>query len=274
MPLFELDDLSTPDGRWWTVTRLHAAMLFPNDPVEQSRYVATIASICLKDPSPRAPDAPQGAKGSAHKPVPVDRRAAVAAFYQHGGFRAVADAPGVTAYRDLITRSQGDRFMAGALLGFLLRLAGHPAFRDRASINIAAFVLEEEPPFPGVMNANRKDILAAWSRYKPVAHFCGITLDLHLAAMRAGPTDEDRTNFMWETLFDHTDELIKGAAAYQAFGLAYRLPRSKGRTPLDPETLYRIPPLGAEAGEIPIQPLSERLVDIARRYRAPSRSYY
>jgi hypothetical protein len=155
----------------------------------------------------------------------------------------------------------------------LLRLARHPEFRERASINIAASVLEEAPPFPEVMNANRKDILAAWSRYKPVAHFCGITLDLHLAATRAGPTEEDRTDFMRGMLFDRTDELIKGAAAYQAFGLAYRLPRRKGRTPLDPETLHRLPPLGAEAGEITIHPLSERLVDIARRYRAPSRSY-
>ena len=161
--------------------------------------------------------------------------------------------------------------MAGALLTLLYRLTLHPELRDRASINMAAYVLEKEQPFPDIMAANRKDIFAAWARYKPVAHFCGALLNLHLSAMRAHDADEERSEFIQGYLFDRTQEFLELATVYQSFGLSYRLHRTKGQTPLDIETLYQLPQLGEQASTNTILPLSERLVETARRYRAHKR---
>ena len=195
MPCFELDDLRTPDGRWWTAHRVLCAVLFPDDPAEQSRYMAAVGAFCLTHPALPTEAAASEADRPAEGSIPVSHGSAAAVLMRHGGPRA-AHARGFDSYRDLIQRSQGKAFTAGALLTFLYRLALHPEFRDRASINMAAYVLEKEQPFPDIMAANRKDIFAAWTRYKPVAHFCGALLNLHLSAMRAHDAEEERSEFV------------------------------------------------------------------------------
>ena len=99
--------------------------------------------------------------------------------------------------------------MAGALLTMLYRLTLHPELRNRASINMAAHVLEMAPPFPDIMAANRKDIFAAWARYKPVAHFCGALLNLHISAMQADEAEEEPSEFVLSYLFDRTQEFLE-----------------------------------------------------------------
>ena len=88
--------------------------------------------------------------------------------------------------------------------------------------------------------------------------------------MRAD-TDQERTEYIHGYLFDHTQEVLDLAATYQAFGLSYQLQRTKGQTPLDIDKLYQLPPLSEEASTFTILPLSEHLVDTARRYRAHKR---
>jgi hypothetical protein len=161
--------------------------------------------------------------------------------------------------------------MAGALLTLLYRLTLHLELRDRASINMAAYVLENEQPFPDIMAANRKDIFAAWARYKPVAHFCGALLDLHISAIQAHDAEDERREFVADFLFDHTQELFELASVYQSFGLEFRLYRTKGQTPLHTNTLYQLPKADGQARGTTILPLNERLVATARRYRAHKR---
>ena len=72
-------------------------------------------------------------------------------------------------------------------------------------------------------------------------------------------------------LFDRTQEFLELATVFQSFGLSYRLHRTKAQTPLDIETLYQLPQLGEQASEIAVLPLSERLVETARHYRAHKR---
>jgi hypothetical protein len=271
MPLFVLDDLGTADGRWWTAHRVQATMLFPDDGAERSGYMAAVAGFCLLHPARPGTAASAGADEPTGRRVPVSRRAAAAILEQHGGPPA-ALARSFAFYQDQIRRAQGRWCMAGGLLTMLLGLSRHDEFRKRASVNLAAHVLEQEQPFPGVMAANRKDIFEAWRRYKPVAHFCGAVLNLHLHAPRAGGDDDERTAFVRDRLFAQTREFLEEAAFYQSFGLSYRLPRTKGRTPLEPDALHRVaPPPDQEAGELTVLPLSDRLADIARRYRAPKR---
>src|SRR5215218_6152385 len=118
MPFFELDDLSTPDGRWWTAHRLLGAILFPDDPAEQSRYMASLASFCLIQPVLPAAAAVREAGKPAVRSIPVSRDSAAAVPTRNGGPPA-AHARGFATYRDLIQRSQGRAFMAGALLTML-----------------------------------------------------------------------------------------------------------------------------------------------------------
>jgi hypothetical protein len=269
MPQFEVDNLSTPDGRWWTVHRVQATMLFPEDPAEQSKYLAAVAALCLL--SPALPSA-VGTAELMGRLIAVNHGSAKAIFERHGGAQA-AHARGFDFYQDQIRRSHGRWLMAGNLLTTLLRLTRHKKLQRSASINMAAYMLEKEQPFPGVMAANRKDILEAWSRCKPVAHFCGAFSNLYVHALRAGADADERTAFIHDRLFSHTREFLQEAAFYQSFGLSHKLPRTKDQTPLDPNVLYQVPPLGQEEGELAILPLSDRLAEIARRYTAQKRWY-
>ena len=267
MPLFEVDNLSTPDGRWWTVHRLQATMLYPEAPAERSGYLAAIASFCLQNPAlPKTvgADEPMG------QLITVSHGSAKVIFERHGGAQA-AHARGFTFYQDQIRRSHGRWLMAGNLLTMLLRLMRHQELQRRASINMAAYVLEKEQPFPDVMAANRKDIFEAWRRYKAVAHFCGAFSNLYIHAQRVGGDADERTAFIHDRLFAHTREFLHEAALYQSFGLSHKLAHTKSPTPLDPNTLHQVLALGQEEGELEILALSDRLAEIARGYTAHKR---
>jgi hypothetical protein len=182
-------------------------VLFPDNPAEQSRYMAAVVGFCLTHPALPTKAAMSEVDKPAEGSIPVSHGSAAAVLMRHGGPRA-AHARGFDDYQALIQESQGKAFTAGALLTLLYRLTLHSEFRDRASINIAAYVLEKERPFPDIMAANRKDIFAAWTRYKPVAHFCGALLNLHLSAMRAHDVEEERREFISTYLFDRTQEFV------------------------------------------------------------------
>jgi hypothetical protein len=242
MPLLEVDNLSTPDGRWWTAHRLHAVMLYPDDPAERSRYMAAIAAFCLVNPGlPRA----AGADEPMGRLISVSHGSAAAILERHGGARA-AHYRGFAFYWDQSRKSHGRWLIAGNLLTTLLRLTRHEGLQRRASINMAAYILEMQQPFPDVMAANRKDIFEAWSRYKAVAHFCGAFSNLYVRALRVGGDDDDRTAFIHDRFFTHTREFLHEAALYQSFGLSHELARTKGQTP--PRPKHAAPSAGAWSG--------------------------
>ena len=181
MPLFEVDDLSTPDGRWWTAHRVQATMLYSR----RSRRAVPIHGGHCGILSPSSGLA-RSRGGRADGPVDHCQPSIGGGILErHGGAQA-AHEHGFDFYRDQIRRSHGRWLMAGNLLTMLLRLTRHQELQHRASINMAAYVLEKEQPFPGVMAANRKDIYEAWSRYKAVAHFCGAFANLYVNAVLAG----------------------------------------------------------------------------------------
>ena len=222
MPTFEVDDLSTPEGRWWTAHRVQATMLYSANPAEQSRYQASIAAFCLNTPAfPAA-----GADEPTGRSITVSHRSAAEFLERHGGAQA-AHEHGFAFYRDQIRQSLGRWLMAGNLLTMLLRLTRHEELQHRASINMAAYVLEKEQPFPDVMAANRKDIYKAWSRYKAVAHFCAALANLYVNAGLAGGNDDERTAFIQDRLFANTREFLEEVSLYQSFGLSYKLPRTR-----------------------------------------------
>ena len=98
-----------------------------------------------------------GADEPTGRSITVSHRSAAEFLERHGGAQA-AHEHGFAFYRDQIRRSLGRWLMAGNLLTMLLRLTRHQELQHRASINMAAYVLEKEQPFPDVMAANRKDI--------------------------------------------------------------------------------------------------------------------
>jgi hypothetical protein len=264
MPSFELDDLGTADGRFWTACRLHVVLLYPDDQAAQAKLMATYASLCLGSSAPPPPPAPE------RYLLGVGRQSAQEAFVRHGGHRAVAEAIGVANYRELMAKAARDWLTAGAVLGLLLRMARHPRIGERASVNRAVFVLEEERPLRSMWSA-RKDIVRVWSQCNPVAHLCATMLDLTLAAAGHAANRAEANEHIYRLLFERTDELIGAVATYQAFGLSHQLPRTKGRTPLHPEAIYRLHPEPAGVDEHRILPLPDRLVEIALSYRAPKR---
>jgi hypothetical protein len=228
--------------------------------------MAAVAAFCLHEPALRASEAEELTDWS----ITVSHRSAAHILARHGGSRA-AHEYGFAFYRKQIRQSHGRWLMAGNLLTILLRLTRHEELGRRASINMAAYVLEREQPFPDVMAANRKDIFEAWRRYKAVAHFCGAYSNLYLHALRAGRNDHERTTFIHGRLFVETQDFLGEAVLYQSFGLSRKPARSNGQTALDPNTLHRVPPLDREVGELAILPLSDRLAEIARGYIAHKR---
>jgi hypothetical protein len=87
MPLFQLDDLSTPNGRWWTVHRLLAVMLFPDEPAEQDRCMAAIAGFGLNHPALPATSALNAADESTRRLIPVSRSSMVAVLSNTAALR-------------------------------------------------------------------------------------------------------------------------------------------------------------------------------------------
>src|SRR5262245_17796355 len=118
-------------------------MLYPEDSAGRDGYMESIAAFCLQNPAVPAAgtDEPMG------RSIPVNHRSAADILARHGGAQA-AHERGFAFYRDQTERSHGGWFTAGNLLTMLFRLTRHEELQRRASINVAAYVLENEQPFP------------------------------------------------------------------------------------------------------------------------------
>jgi hypothetical protein len=262
----EIGDLTTAHGRWTTALRLQAVMLFPHDPAEQARLLAALGGQVLTSPRLALDPAPAAFRSGERLLLPLPPEQASELHEQHGGLAAVVEAEPTSSYRQLVDERLGAWFTAGSVLSLLLGLAALPEFRGRASVRMAVFVLEHARKFPDLMPATRTQIKAAWSAYRDVAHLCAAYLDLCYGICRTCTDPIMRRLLVNEFLLNETREFLESAAAYEIFGLGYQLPKTKGRTLLDPDTLYRVPLVSSGTYRIEPPRLAEPVLAIARRY--------
>ncbi|MCH7870016.1 MAG: hypothetical protein IH881_20180, partial [Myxococcales bacterium] len=158
--------------------RLLACMAWPTDEARREQFLATVTARAIdwldnlhlvEDPDDPLVELEADFEAARSQ---VRSDSFESEFRAHGGYGSVAAAPGVEAFRTILENVDARWRAAGTVLYLIMAIAQHhPEIRGGASVNKAVFLMEcfvKGSQFP----TNRKDLMAAWSAYKKVAHLC------------------------------------------------------------------------------------------------------
>ena len=274
MPTLELGDLQDPRAVLNAKIAVASVMNWPDDEEARNGYKATVWADQCGELERQRNSLPHSAT---RQEVPdallpwgiwlyaddwVKER-----FHEVGGFTAVANARGLQVYNQDINARASDWLTTGLILGLIFRMAvNHPDLRGGASVNKALHLVEQLklPQLPH----NRKDLLKAWKRYKPVAHFCAAFFYIFNEARAEKP--DGVAAEVERRLQSEFPTFIAVADAYQRFGRSYAAASSR-QPLLDPEKTWLLPPERTwPAIEFVPTPLDSRLLELARGYAAPT----
>lgn len=267
------DDLTSAALRTW------AAMAWPDDAERRDQFMATLGALAIDHLRNAKLDAAGG--GLDRAALEVSRSRVIAQYHKHaflpyGGEGTVAHAPGWSALIAEIGKHAPKWWATGSIL-ILVRVMHeqHQAdltARRGASVLKAVEWIERTVNSPHVPH-NRKDVLAAWSSFKSVAHLCAAFLMIREACHQQNPDapEEAYMVLVTQTFFRSFWWFIDAARQFQDFGLSFRSHGQMGSM-LNASTLWRIPDgLGLEPARINLQPMPEEQLAILRNYRAPKR---
>jgi hypothetical protein len=279
MPLLELGDISTPDGFYHSLVAVRSVMVWPRDADARRRYFAKVAAQHLGALEKLKMDLPDPAQAENWFETIADceelenwHLAYVTVsrlFREAGGFIAVAESSPITEYQQQMMERVGPWFAAGMILALIRRMATHHSdIPGGPSVNKAMFVLEHAH-FPMVPR-NSRYLRMAWTNYKPVAHLCAALFDFFIECLEEGGSPIEIGAKMERKLNVEFPAFLATADAYQEFGLNYAPHRAKGQPLLDSAEAWLLPDekQWAPTPYVPA-PLDERLLELARRYRAP-----
>ncbi len=279
MPLLELGNISAPGGCYRAQITVRSVMAWPKDAEARRRYLAAVMAHHLGELEQAAKDLPDPNRAQGWFDT-IDAIRELENFhyaerifgrwFQDGGsFMAVADAPSLAEFERQMMECTPAWFAAGMILALVRRMATHHAdLPGGASVKKAVYILERVniPIIPH----NRKDIRLAWTTYKPVAHFCAALLDLFVECFLEGGGPDRIGAEMERRLNEEFPGFLARADAYQEFGITYAPPRTKGQTILDKAEAWLLPDKKQwEPTPYVPAPFDDRLLEIARAYRAP-----
>ena len=282
MPVLDYGHLLAPNGQYRAQIAVRAVMAWPDPADEPARreYTATLMSMHLADLKTKRSTVadPRAAEGWEETIDVIGRHEAYMAAQDHfeewfeevGGHASVSMAPGFRTFQKEFQARVGGWFAAGFILALVRRMAAHHAdLPGGASVRKAVFILEQVN-LPNVPR-NRHDIRKAWQTYKPVAHFCAALFDCFMIAYEHNKTPEEVSAALESELNDNFLFFLSEAEAYLQFGLAYRLPRAKAQTLLEPVETWVLPQYRPWPNS-PYEPapLSGPLLQAAQKYQAPA----
>lgn len=255
--------------------RLLAYMAWPNDPERRRQYLATIGAEVLADMHAKEPHHFAGyglgeidADSWAGIRKNVIEGMAAKYFHPHGGFGAVAAAPGISALQAELEANAPSWCATGQLLYTIRSIDRfHGDVRGGASVHKAVELLERFIKAEDAIK-DRTRIMKAWARYKPVAHLCAAyTEAMAIAVMYRGAVEKDIMD--GAPFFSGLGRTLAVARDYQNFMTTF-VPQAQ-RTPLVPEESVLKVPAGLVLHELPasIGPLPDNMLSTLRSYRAP-----
>lgn len=279
MPVLDLPDLAKPHGKYLAQLAVRAVMTWPTDAAARRQYLASVLAHHLGEleaAMAELPDPAQAAKWFKTIEAMREREdwqdqwdVLESRFRSAGGFATVAAAPSVGTYTDEMTKRTGDQIAAGLILALVRRMALHPDLPGGPSVNKAIFILERVP-FPSIPR-NSFQLRQAWKGYKPVSHFCAALFDWVHETMDETDTPEEFVVRMEQRILYDFDAFLALAEAYQSFGLSFRPARAKSSLLLDPAQTWILPAQRQwEPTPMVAAPLTDFLLSIIRKYRAPS----
>ena len=160
MPIVNLPRLDTAEGLAKATEIYIATCIFPNDQEAQSKWLASksakVKGLLVKNNL---------------NEIPIYSEI----FHENGGYEAVAEAK---SFADMIrgaTTQWNNMFMAAEILRVLYTMAHHEELMNRASLNCAAWVIEQchgNGRVPIDVPSGYEDIIKRWSKHKSVSHMC------------------------------------------------------------------------------------------------------
>ncbi|TWI73798.1 hypothetical protein IQ16_01942 [Bradyrhizobium huanghuaihaiense] len=273
MPILGCGDHLTVMGCYQTKVELVSVMAWPNrsDEVARHQFIASVMAANLGELQSSAEALPDPAAAA-------DWAETIDAIYNHeewsnaldvtrrrfdeaGSYRAVAQASGLASIEAVIRKCEKGWFSAGLILALIRRMHQNHELAGGASVNKAVHIVEKTG-FPLVLR-NRKDLLKAWTGYRPVAHFCAALFD----AVTRSLANETAGNIEGGPL-DDVMCFLGEAQAYLDFGVSYSAPRSAEKL-LDPHEVWRIPEDARVNSSLrDPAPLSGKLLAAAQSYKA------
>lgn len=241
--------------------RLATYMAWPREENRRREYLATLGAQTLQafqnfETSPAVDVPPEGfheAKTQTFHEV----------FLRHGGYGAVSEAPGMPQLAKLMRESLRRGYVAGTVLRLIMTVREHHSdVGGGASLNKAIYLIERQSE--GLQRKNRKDLIAAWSALKPVAHLCAAFIYLSERAFHTDGTIP-YSYFFGEGI----GRLLAIAREFQEFATTFKAHGQK-QPILEPSEIFTVPrALKLPAAVIDLNPLSPEQLAALRDYRAP-----
>ena len=275
MPMLELGDLTTPEGRYRAILAVQAIMAWPKEERTRRGFLAQCAAYDLarlKQIRQTLPDPARAGDPTHDASVawPLYRyvhRGSEQQLADAGDYASLVEAKGLASYRSEIEKRTSDWLAAGEILRLVAIMAEHhPDLKGGASVNKAMHILLQVKLSPIPRNA--ASLSDAWSSCSGVSHLCAAFVDLALAAKDARPDAVEAevarrwdADFLW---------FLGRAAAYEKFGL-HSKPKHGLKTPfLDPEETWVLPePSQWPVLQLGLKPLTPRMLQAVRGSKSP-----
>lgn len=254
--------------------RLATYLTWPDNERRRRQYLATLGASALADIENEPLEGETVEFAKAH-PIEWEkiRRASIEKimnthFRPHGGFASLVEGPGWAALCAEMDKHASAWIATGRIL-YLIRCIAeyHPEVRGGASVKkavalVSRFVEEEDAI------KDRSRLVAAWSRFKPVAHLCAALLEAASAASKEdGPLRQEILGGAF--YFQGLGRTLAVARDYQQFVTSFvphaqREPFVRADRILGVPAKARIRPMSAS-----IRPLSPEMLETLADYRAP-----
>jgi hypothetical protein len=243
--------------------RLLTYMAWPDDEIRRKQFLATLAAEAIGELQSLPPPG-FGATFRQHMiELMLEKH-----FHPHGGFSAVAAAPGLDALRSEIASKTPGWCAAGQLL-FTIRCIAefHADIRGGASVKKAVELMTRFVAGKDAIK-DRTRIMAIWARFKPVAHLCAAYTEAAAIALKYGGTVRQEI-LDGATFFSGLGRTLAVARDYQAFMTAFT-PQGQKAPLIGPDLVWRVPGrlrLREMSGNI--SRLPDAMAAALREYRAP-----
>jgi hypothetical protein len=250
VPFLDVSErLVTPSGRLDLAADVIGAMVHPKDKTGRRRRRSALAETLL---------------GMSDRDDEMEARLQVKGWFRRaGGFKTASESDPYSKQQNNVLQQIPKMLTVGMALDLVWAMdAHHRTLPGGASLNKALAILRDPiSRFP----MSERSIRNAWSRYKPVAHFCaGFAVAFQLA--RDGSPDEidERMKNAYHEELEVTLSLV---AAYQRFATGF-IPYRQSQSLLDPQKIWFLRGIEPHDSFVP-PPLPPDALAIAEAYQAP-----
>jgi hypothetical protein len=252
MPLLDVGErLNTPAGRIDLAADVIGAMVHPNDKTGRRRRRSALAMTLL------------GMSDQHDESEAVSQ--VEAWFSEAGGFKTARESDPYRKQQNDVLEQIPKMITVGTALDLVWAMDAHHrgALPGGASLNKALAILRDPiSSFP----ISKRSLRSAWSRYKPVAHFCAAFALAFQNAVREGIPDEldERMKHAYHEELDVTLSLVAG---YQRFAASF-IPHGQRQSLLDAREIWLLRGIEPDDSFLP-PPLSPEALAVLEAYQAP-----